>query len=170
MTRLLRRLSLVVLAILPSACTFDCSDYTNRTSASGVLRDAANAELAVASIALYEKVDTQNWWMTVDVESAFGSGGAPLRGHVLSARVLSATGEVLVELDPAAPEHFMHSVVGDYVPFASQAAMLGMREAMMSGTLRVAIETDLPGRERLETRLSSTSHVPYVKKECEYYS
>jgi hypothetical protein len=88
-----------------------------------------------------------------------GSGGAPLRGHVTRAQLVSETGEVLAEIPTSTATLFVDHVVVLNTDLSS-AEYARVRSALLSARAKVIIETDLAGRERIETILTDAHDEP----------
>src|SRR4051812_33149846 len=96
-----RTLSLLVLlaTLSLSACSFswDCGTVRS-TVATGTVRDAAGNTLATADAHISDNLRPTFLHLGVGLMGPANSGGAPLRGHVTRARLVTASGELLGEI------------------------------------------------------------------------
>jgi hypothetical protein len=154
------RLVTIAAAVLSlSACGFDCGTV-NRTVASGTVRDAADVTLATAQANLSDNVGPSFLRLSVAVVGLTGSAGAPLRGHVTRARLLTEADELLAEIPTGTETLHAEGVVALNADLASQTEYLRVRTALLTGRAKVVLETDLAGREHIETTLSDAHDVP----------
>ena len=97
---------------------------------------------------------------------AGGSAGAPLRGHVVRGRLLTETGELLAEIPTGTYTLYVDAVVALNIDLASQQEYARVRNALLTTRAKVILDTDIPGRERLETTLSDARDMPGVVQRC----
>jgi hypothetical protein len=163
-----RRLAVasVAVAALPvAACRWDCGTV-RRTVANGTVRDAAGVTLAAVQVDLSENVGPSSLRLSAGVVGSAGSAGAPLKGHVTRARLVSDGGEVLAEIPTGTATLYVDAVVALTVDLASQAEYARVRSALLTTRAKVILDTDLPGRERIETTLSAARNVTGEVQRC----
>src|SRR6185295_5602279 len=92
-------LAIALAALSLSACSlsYDCGTL-NRTVANGTVRDGAGATLATAQANLYDNLRPTFMRLGVGLMGPANSAGAPLRGHVTRARLVTESGELLGEI------------------------------------------------------------------------
>ena len=165
--RLLRRtriLGIAIAALSLSACGWDCGTLL-RTIANGTLRDAAGVTLATVQAEVREDVPTF-LHLSVGVIAPPGAAGAPLRGHVTRARLLTETGELLAEIPTGTSTLYSEAVVALNVQLPSRAEYDRMRGALHTNRTKVVLNTDLPGLEAIETTLQGTQDIPGEVSRC----
>jgi hypothetical protein len=160
-----RFLAAAVAALSLSACEYDCGTV-GRTVANGTLRDAAGATLATVQAGLRENVGPSYLELSVGVMGPGGSAGAPLRGHVTRARLVTEGGELLAEIPTGTGTLYVDAVVALPGRRVSQAEHARVRTALHTGRARVILDTDLPGRERIEATLSDARDMPGEVQRC----
>jgi hypothetical protein len=162
-----RRAALGLAALLLSACDFDCGTVS-RTVANGTLRDAADVTLGTVRADLSENVGPSFLRLSVGIIGPSGASGAPLRGHVTRARLVTETGELIAEIPTGTSTLYSEAVVALNSDLPSKAEYARVRGALLTARTKVVLETDLPGRERLETTLSDARDVPGEVRRCRY--
>lgn len=158
-------LTIAVAALSLSACGFDCGTV-NRTVANGTVRDAADVPLATAQANLSDNVGPSFLRLSVAVVGLTGSAGGPLRGHVTRARLLTEADELLAEIPTGTETLHAEGVVALNADLASQTEYLRVRSALLTGRAKVVLDTDLAGREHIETTLSDARDVPGSVGRC----
>jgi hypothetical protein len=164
-SRTARLLAITVAALSTSACSWDCGTV-RRTVANGRVRDAAGVTLATVQVDLSDNLRPTFLRLSAGVMAPAGSAGAPLRGHVTRARLVTAEGDVLAEIPTGTATLYLDGVVALNVDLPSEAEYARVRGALLTARARVVLETDLPGRERLETTLADARHVPGQIQRC----
>ena len=160
-----RSLIVAVAALASSGCGWDCGTVS-RTVANGTLRDAAGVTLATVQADLSENVGPSSLRLSVGVMAPGGSAGAPLKGHVTRARLVTDAGELLAEIPTGTGTLYLDVVVALPGDMLSRAEYDRVRRALLTSRAKVLLETDLPGRERLETTLSDAREVPGEVNRC----
>lgn len=161
-----RFLAIAITALSLSGCAlgWDCGTVRS-TVAGGTVRDPVDAPLATIQVDLAEDVP-KRLRLSVGVTGAAGSAGAPLKGHVTRARLVTEAGELLAEIPTGTATLYVDVVVALNVDLTSDADYDRVRAALLSGRAKVVIETDLPGRELLETTLGDARDEPGNVQRC----
>ncbi len=92
-----------------------------------------------------------------------------LRGHVTRAQLLTESGEVIAEIPATTDQLAVNVIVALRMKPLSEAEYARVRLALLGGRTRIALETDLPGRERLEAVLVDARDVPGSVQRCAPY-
>lgn len=158
-------LSIAVAALALTGCSYNCGT-TRHTVANGVVRDAANAALATVQVDLSDNLNPSFLRLSAGVMGPGGSAGAPLRGHVTRARLVTETGELLAEIPTSTATLYVDAVVALNMDLSSDAEYARVRTALLTTRAKVILETDLPGRELIETTLSDARDVPGQVGRC----
>jgi hypothetical protein len=162
MTRLV---AIALAALSLSACGWDCGTV-NRTTVSGPLRDAAGATLATAQVDLSDNIGPSSLRLSAGVMGPAGSAGAPLKGNVTRARVVTETGELIAEIPTGTATLYIDAVVALTGIDLSRSEYDRVRRALMSARAKVVLETSLPGREVLEAVLTDVRDAPGEVGRC----
>ncbi len=165
------RRSLMLLALLPTmaACSTDCSTTTNVATAAGTIRDVAGVALASADAAASEEMRSpERWALRASIWTASGPAGAPLKGHIIAARLLYPSGMLLYAVPATSSIVTPYYVTSLQVVLPNAGAYASARDALMSGRVKLVLETDLPGLERLETTLTDARYQPAERRRCPY--
>ena len=166
--RVARRMAylVAVAAALPlAACSWDCGTV-RRTVATGTLRDAAGVTLATVQVDLVERVGPSALELSAGVLGPAGSAGAPLRGRVTRARLVTDGGEVLAEIPTDTAALYPDAAVALRVARLSGAEYARVRTALLGARARVVLDTDLPGRARVEAALPDVREDPGEIHRC----
>jgi hypothetical protein len=158
-------LAILAAAISLSACSYDCG-VVSRTAANGTVRDAGNAELAAVQVSVSEYLHPSFLRLSVGIMGPAGSSGAPLRNHVTSARLVTESGALLAEIPTSTETLYADAVVALNVDLSSREEYARVRSALLTRRAKVILETDLPGREHIETTLSDANDVPGQVQRC----
>jgi hypothetical protein len=161
----LRLLVLAITTLSLSACGWDCGTEA-RTVASGTVRDAAGVTLATAQVDLSDNVGPSFLRLSAGITAPAGSAGGPLKGHVTRARLVTEGGELIADIPTSTATLYLDVVVALNVDLASDAQYARVREALLSQRARIVLETDLAGRERIETTLNDARDVPGEVQRC----
>lgn len=157
--RTLARAALLSGLLLPAGCgalPFDdsCGPETRGTYIRGEIRDAGGTLVGVTNFSLTEvRGGAQpRTIVSVVVGPAYGSAGAPLKGHVTSARLVGPGDRTLYEIPttPGLGDDVLRTV---HEPVADEAAFSALRRSFRAGEVVLLLRTDLPGREQLRTPL-----------------
>ena len=159
-----RLLATAFTALSLSACGWDCGTAA-RTVATGTVRDAAGVTLATATVDLSENVGPSFLRLSVGVMAPAGSAGAPLKGRVTSARLVTEMGELIAQIPTSTETLYLDVVVALNVD-VSRTEYNRIRTALFSNRTKVVLETDLPGRERIETVIQDARDVPGEVGRC----
>ena len=130
------------------------------------MRDATNAALATVEADLSDNVGPSFLRLSVGVMGPGGSAGAPLRGHVTRASFVTESGELIADIPTGTTTLYIDAVVALNVDLPSRAEYNRVRSQLLTGRTKVILETDLPGRERLETILASVRELPGEINRC----
>ena len=164
--RLPVRLLAAALAVASlSACSYDCGTL-GRTVANGTVRDAAGVTLATATAEVSDHLRPTFLRLSVGLMAPAGSAGAPLKGHVTRARLLSPAGDVIAEIPTGTSTLYLDGVVALNVDLPSRGDYERVRGELRTGRAKVVLETDLPGRERIETVLADAHDEPGQVNRC----
>jgi hypothetical protein len=166
-SRTSHRFAIAIAAISLSACDYDCGTRGG-TIASGTVRDAAGANLATVDASVTDYLRPTFLRLSIGVMAAGGSAGAPLKGHVTGARLVAESGEVLSEIPTGTGTLYLDVVVALNVDLPSREEYERVRSALYSTRAKVILETDLPGRERIETILGIVREVPENIQHCRW--
>jgi len=147
-----------------SACSYDCGTVS-RTVASGTVRDGAGVILANASVDLTDNLRPTFLRVGVGVMGLASSAGAPLRGHVTHASLVTESGELLHEIPTGTETLYLDGVVALNVD-VSKSQYDRVRNAILTNRAKVILDTDIPGREHIETTLSDAHDVPGTVSRC----
>ena len=159
-----RLLAIALATLALSGCSWDCGTVA-RTVATGTVRDAAGATLATATVDLSDNVGPSFLRLSVGVMAPGGSAGAPLKGHVTRARLVTETGELIADIPTGTETLYLDVVVALNVD-VSRAEYNRIRTALFSSRTKVVLETDLPGRELIETVMQDVRDVPGEVGRC----
>ena len=160
-----RIVAIAIAALSVSACGWDCGTV-NRTTANGPLRDAAGATLATAQVDLSENVGPSSLRLSAGVMGPAGSAGAPLKGHVTRARIVTEAGDLIAEIPTGTATLYLDAVVALTGIDLSRAEYDRVRSALMSARARVILETTVPGREVVEAVLTDVRDAPGEVGRC----
>jgi hypothetical protein len=163
--RTARLFATAIAALSLSACGWDCGTVT-RTTANGPLRDAAGATLATAQVDLSENVGPSSLRLSAGVMGPAGSGGAPLRGRVTRARLVTEGGELIAEIPTGTATLYIDAVVALTGVDLSRSDYDRVRRELMSARARVILETTVPGREVVEAVLTDVRDAPGEVGRC----
>ena len=163
MSRLLA-VAITSLSLFGCALGWDCGTVTS-TIANGTVRDAANATLATVRADLAEDVPTR-FRLSVGVMGSGGSAGAPLKGHVTRARLVTEAGELVAEIPTGTSTLYLDVVVALNTELQSRDEYARLRSILMSARAKVILETDLSGRELIETTLGDVRDEPGTVQRC----
>jgi hypothetical protein len=148
-----------------SACDYDCG-VRGGTVASGTVRDAAGVALATAEARVVDYLRPTFLRLSVGIIAPAGSAGAPLKGHVTRARLVTESGELISEIPTGTSTLYLDVVVALNVDLPSRDEYDRVRSAFYSTRARIILETDLPGRERIETVLETVREEPANIQHC----
>lgn len=163
-----RLFTAVIAGLSLSACDaigWDCGT-AGGTVANGTVRDAAGATLATAQANLSENVGPSSLRLSVGLMGPASSAGAPLRGHVTRARLVTESGELIAEIPTGTSTLYIDAVVALNVDLPSRAEYTRVRAALHTQRTKVVLETDLPGRALIETTLDDAHDVPGNIQRC----
>lgn len=158
-------LAVATAALSLSACSYDCGTVA-RTVANGTLRDAAGATLATVQVDLSDNLNPSFLRLSAGAMGPANSAGAPLRGHVTSARLVGADGEVLAEIPTSTATLYVDGVFALNADLPSRSEYARVRTALLTTRAKVVVTTDLPGLARLETTLADARDVPGQVDRC----
>jgi len=161
------RLAIAIAALALSACDlgFDCGTR-RRTVADGTVRDGAGAALATVQADLSDNVGPSFLRLSVGVTGPGGSAGAPLKGHVTRARLVSESGELIATIPTDTTTLYVDVIVALNVDLSSSAEYARVRSALLTARAKVVLETDLPGLALIETTLTDARDVEGVVQRC----
>jgi hypothetical protein len=154
-----RLLAIAVAALSLSACDYDCGTVRS-TVANGTVRDAANVTLATVQVSVSDNLRPTFLRLSAGVNGPSASAGAPLRGHVTRARVVTEAGELIAEIPTGTSTLYSDGVVALNVDLTSQGEYDRIRSALLTARAKLILDTDLTGREHIETILSDARDVP----------
>jgi hypothetical protein len=166
-TRVSRLLSIAATALSLSACElgWDCGTVRS-TVANGTVRDAADVALATVQVTLAEDVGPSALRLSAGIMGPAGSAGAPLRGHVTRARLVTDAGELIADIPTGTVTLYVDAVVALNTNLRSRDEYDRVRSALFTTRAKVIVETDLPGRELVETTLRDVRDVPGNVQRC----
>jgi hypothetical protein len=165
-TRTSRFLATATTALSLSACdlSYDCG-VVSRTIATGTVRDAAGVTLATATSEVSEHLRPSFLRLSASAMAPANSGGAPLRGHVTRARLVTEGGELLAEIPTGTNTLYLDGVFALNVDVSSQE-YTKVRAALLTTRARIVVDTDISGLEHIETRLQEVSERPSNVQRC----
>ena len=167
----MRVLAIAIATLSVSACEglldFDCGVVT-RTVANGVVRDPAGASLATVQVDLSETVGPATLRLSAGVMGPANSAGAPLKGRVTAARLVTETGELIAEIPTGTATLYLDVVVALNKDLASKEEYMRVRDMLLTTRAKVILETDLPGLARIETTLNDARDLPGDVQQCRY--
>ena len=166
-SRIARYLALAAAAGSLSACDYDCGTRGG-TVASGTVRDAAGVALATVEASVTDYLRPSFLRLSVGVMASGSTAGEPLKGHVTAARLVTETGELIAEIPTSTETLYLTVVVALNVDLPSRQEYDRIRSAFYTTRTKVILETDLPGRERIETVLSTVREVPEQINRCRW--
>jgi hypothetical protein len=94
------------------------------------------------------------------------SAGAPLKGHVTRARLVTESGELLGEIPTGTSTLASDVIVALNMDLESESEYDRVRNALLTGRAKVIIDTDLPGREHIEAILTDAHDAPGDIQTC----
>ena len=164
--RAARRTAIAIATLSLAACDlgWDCGTVAT-TMANGTLRDAANASLATVQVSLTEDVPTR-FRLGAGVMGPAGSAGAPLKGRVTRARLIAENGDLIAEIPTGTSTLYLDAVVALSMDLPSRNDYARVRGQLLTGRAKVILETDLVGREQLETVLVDARETPGEVGRC----
>jgi hypothetical protein len=157
--------AIVVAALSVSACSYDCGTE-RKTVATGTVRDAAGVTLATADVHLSDNLNPSFLRLSAGILGLPGSAGVPLRGHVTRARLVTEGGELLAEIPTSTATLYVDHVVVLNVDLSSEEEYGRVRSALLSARAKIIIDTDLAGREHIETTLTDAHDEPGQVGRC----
>jgi len=162
-----RFVTIAITALSLSACDigWDCGT-ARRTVANGTVRDLAGGTLATAEVDLSENVGPSYLRLSAGIMGPAASAGAPLKGHVTRARLVTEGGDLLDEIPTGTSTLYLDVVVALNVDLPSEAEYARVRDALLTTRAKIVLETDLPGRERIETTLADARDEPGNVQRC----
>jgi hypothetical protein len=160
-----RLLAVAITALSLSACGWDCGTVT-RTVADGTVRDASGVALATVQADVSDNVGPSFLRLSVGVMGPANSVGAPLKGHVTRARLVTEAGELIAEIPTGTSTLFRDAVVALNVDLPSRTEYDRVRSALMTSRAKVILETDLPGLAIIETTLQNARDLPGEVNRC----
>jgi hypothetical protein len=166
-SRTARRFAIVIGAVSLSACDYDCGTRGG-AAASGTVRDAGGATLAIVEASATEYLRPSYFRLSVGVMAPGSAAGEPLKGHVTGARLVTEGGEVISEIPTGTSTLYLTVVVALNIDLPSRGEYDRVRSELATSRAKVILETDLPGRERIETVLSSVRDVPENIAKCRW--
>ena len=166
-SRFARLPAIAATAFSLSACEYDCG-LQGGTQASGSVRDAVGVELGTAQASVGDYLRPSFLRLSASVNGPSGAGGAPLRGHVTSASLVSESGEVLSAIPTGTSTLFSEGVVALNIDLPSRGEYDRVRSALATGRARIILDTDLAGREHIETVLGTVSQTPANVGRCRF--
>jgi hypothetical protein len=152
-------------ALSLSGCSYDCG-VERRTVANGTVRDVAGVSLGTVEANLSDNVNPSFLRLSVGIMGSAGSSGAPLRGHVTRARLVTEAGELLAEIPTSTATLYIDGVVALNVDLESEQEFGRVRSALLTNRAKVVLDTDLPGQEHIETTLTNARDEPGEIHRC----
>jgi hypothetical protein len=144
-----------------------CGPETRETSVGGEVRDAAGTRLGTAAFRLVEvRGGAQPRSLhPVVMGPAYGSAGAPLRGHVTAARLVGPGGATLFELSvaPGLGDEVLRTTP---VPIPDEAAFAALKQEFRAGRVVLDLRTDLAGREQIRVPLALGQAGGWTRAHC----
>ena len=170
-SRTSRVLAIAIATLALSACEglldFDCG-VVRKTVANGVVRDPAGAMLATVQVDLSENVGPDLLRLSAGVMGPANSAGAPLKGRVTAARLVTESGELIATIPTSTATLYVDAVVALNMDVPSREEYARVRGALLTTRAKVVLETDLPGLARIETTLSDAQDLPGDVQQCRY--
>jgi hypothetical protein len=166
-SRFARLPAIAATAFSLSACEYDCG-IQGGTQTSGTVRDAAGVTLGIAQASVGDYLRPSFLRLSASVNAPSGSAGAPLKGHVTGARLVSETGELISAIPTGTETLFSDGVVALNIDLPSRGEYDRVRSALSTGRARIILDTDLPGREHIETILGTVIQTPANIQKCRW--
>ena len=170
-SRASRAIAIALTALSLSACDglldYDCGVVT-KTVANGVVRDPAGATLATVQVDLSESVGPDLLRLSAGVMGPANSAGAPLKGRVTAARLVTESGELIATIPTSTATLYLDVVVALNMDVPSRQEYARVRSALLTTRAKVVLETDLPGLARIETTLSDAKDLPGDIQQCRF--
>jgi len=164
----MRRSHIIILAtatVLPSACTYECGTLRS-TVASGTVRTASGNTLATAQATLSDFLRPTYMNLGVGLMAPAGSAGAPLKGHVTSAKLVTQTGELLYDIPTSTDQLYVDVVIALNTNVSSRDQYERIRSALLSKGAKIVLDTDVAGLEHIETTLTEANDVAGKTSRC----
>jgi hypothetical protein len=166
-SRFARLPAIAATAFSLSACEYDCG-LQGGTQANGTVRDAAGVVLGTAQASVGDYLRPSFLRLSASVNGTNGAGGAPLKGHVTSASLVTETGALLSAIPTGTSTLFSEGVVALNIDLPSRGEYDRVRSALATGRARIVLDTDLPGRGHIETVLGTVSETPANVGQCRF--
>jgi len=155
----------VMVLSLAGCSGFECG-VESGVLAIGSVKDASGATIATIRAEASENVNPDFYRLLIRVLGAENSQGAPLRGHVLAAKLVDEAGETLAEIPPSTVMISPDGVTALTIDLPSTAEYSRFRSALLTGKARVIIETDLASSPSFDTSLSEAHEIPRDVGNC----
>lgn len=157
-------------SLLSVGCYTDCSSTVNSVDAEGVFRDTAGTQVGNVLVLAQQETNSQIPGPAARLSVyAFAPAASPLQGHVIGGRLVTESGETLLEL-PAAiiPPNTAYAFVSAQATLPSDQAFARVRDALLGRRTRVILDTDIGLTPRFEAPLSVTRWSPAGRRRCPY--
>lgn len=151
-----------LLLLSVQGCGRQCG-IADQTVANSTLRDPAGVTLATVGMLLREYVGPRSFTVAINVDIPINGTDASLHGHVVRARWVSESGELLSELETTPVGNVVVALLSQET---SNAEFLRLRQAVLTTHTRLLLDTDLPGREHLVAVMSDVQHVSLDAPAC----
>jgi hypothetical protein len=166
-SRIIRRIVLGAGLLPTGACVSGdgCGPIQRLLTATGEIRDGT-ALIATVTVTVVEQRGDPRV-VRAEVAGARGPSGAPLRGHVLAARLVNAAnGDTIrvFRLLPADPGG--DGDVIDFPPVSAGDDLKPIKRMLRRRRGVLLLDTDLPGRERITVPLTGVHVGGWVRAEC----
>lgn len=156
--------TIVATALSVSACSYDCGTVM-RTLVDGTVRDAQGVTLATVQADLSDNLRPSFFQLSVGVTGG-PTAGEPLKGHVTAARLVTESGELIAEIPTSTETLYLTVVVALNLHLPSRSEYERIRALLLTNKTKVILETDLPGREHIETTLTGAHDEPGQINRC----
>jgi len=148
-----------------TACSWECGT-ARRTVASAIVQSGTDAPVGTAQVNLSDNVGPSFLRLSVAVLGPPSAGGAPLRGHVTSARLVTEAGELLAEIPIGTETLYSEAVVALNADLRTRNEYDRIRGALLTNRTKIILDTDVAGLEHLEATFADAHDEPGQLQRC----
>ena len=151
-------------ALSLSACHRQCG-IVSSTVGKATVRGPSGVAVASVSFLLREEVGPTKYYIAGGLETLGDVPRTGLWGHVTRARLVTASGETLVEMETASAT-FGGFVIAHTSNPLSYSEFVRLRDALLTTRTRLLVDTNLVGLEHLDTPINDARLVPGAPTAC----